>query len=50
MKQTTNLGLKKPSSTDEPDISILNENMDLLDEKVQECLDTTELGDIIIEE
>lgn len=50
MEQTTNLGLNKPSFADAPDISVFNKNMDILDEKVQECLDNMEIGELIIEE
>lgn len=32
---TTNLGLKKPEQTDFYDIDIINENMDIIDEKMQ---------------
>lgn len=38
-QQTTNLHLTKPDLTDFADIRVLNGNFDILDEKVQECLD-----------
>lgn len=38
-QQTTNLHLTKPDLTDFADIRVLNQNMDILDEKVQEALD-----------
>lgn len=34
MKTTTNLGLKKPENSDYVDVSVINENMDKLDEAV----------------
>ena len=41
---TTNLGLKKPVGIDAPDISVINENMDVLDEKTHEALEQVEIG------
>lgn len=38
-QQTTNLNLTKPDLTDFADIRVLNNNFDILDEKVQEALD-----------
>lgn len=34
--QTTNYGLKKPAYTDTADISVINENMDVIDAKMKE--------------
>ena len=41
---TTNLGLKKPVGPDAPDISVINTNMDILDEKTYEALEQVEIG------
>lgn len=38
-QQTTNLHLTKPDLTDFADVRVLNQNFDILDEKVQEALD-----------
>ena len=38
--QTTNLGLTKPSDSDAPDISVINNNMDLIDEEFESMVDT----------
>ena len=36
---TTNYGLKKPSGNDDADISVINENMDIIDAKMKEIED-----------
>lgn len=47
--KTENLGLTKPEETDAPDISVINGNMDILDSKVKEALDSVELDSEITE-
>lgn len=45
---TTNLKLTKPSDSDAPDISVINSNMDKIDEAIGETA-TIELGSDITE-
>lgn len=47
---TTNLGLTKPDGSDSPNIEVINNNMDILDEKVNEALELIELGPDIEED
>lgn len=42
--QTTNYGLKKPAYTDAADISVINENMDVIDAKMKEIDDKAGSG------
>lgn len=45
---TTNLNLTKPADSDAPDISVINENMDKIDEAYGDVA-IVELGDDITE-
>lgn len=44
MQTTTNLGLKKPDQDEFYDIEVQNQNMDIIDEKVQECFQSVSDG------
>lgn len=44
MQTTTNLGLKKPEENDFYNVEDFNDNMDILDEKVQECFQSVSNG------
>lgn len=47
MQYTTNYNLKKPESNDTANINDLNENMDILDEKLKEAIQNEQLqGDV----
>lgn len=46
---TTNYGLKKPSGNDDADISVINENMDIIDAKMKEIEDACGSGGSSVE-
>lgn len=48
MQTTTNLGLKKPEQDDLYNIQDINDNMDILDEKVQECFQSVSDGKSLV--
>ena len=48
MQKTTNLGLNKPEQDDKYNIQDINENMDILDEKVQECFQSVSNGKLLV--
>ena len=47
MTNTTNYGLKKPDSTDFYDVSVQNDNMDIIDQKLKEIANAGSAGAIV---
>lgn len=48
MEKTINLGLNKQEPDDIYDVQIINENMDIIDEKVQECFQSVSDGKSLV--
>lgn len=48
MEKTINLGLNKQEQDDIYDVQIINENMDIIDEKIQECFQSVSDGKSLV--